>query len=184
MLAVLVAAMVSSGGYLALRLGRGVDEPGSAMAASATAPPASSGLSTQSAPHESDPGSAMLRAPQQVSAPPSSDAPKPVVLTGTVKPTPKRSIDPSPELSVSAALRSATAIEPPPAPAPVLEAPPQPRPAPPDRWQLMADAIARCSREDFISGVICEQRVRIDYCDGYWGQVAQCPSGISNDHGR
>jgi hypothetical protein len=48
----------------------------------------------------------------------------------------------------------------------------------------MAEGIARCGRENFIAGVICEQRVRLQYCEGYWGQAAQCPSGINNDHGR
>ena len=53
----------------------------------------------------------------------------------------------------------------------------------PDRWQVMADQVARCGRDGFFAGVICEQRVRLKYCDGYWGVAAQCPSGIPNDHG-
>jgi hypothetical protein len=48
----------------------------------------------------------------------------------------------------------------------------------------MADQVARCGRDGFLAGVICEQRVRLKYCEGYWGQVAQCPSGIANDHGQ
>lgn len=48
----------------------------------------------------------------------------------------------------------------------------------------MADAISQCGRQGFLAGVICEQRVRLQYCEGYWGQAAQCPSGIPNDHGR
>jgi hypothetical protein len=54
----------------------------------------------------------------------------------------------------------------------------------PDRWQVMADQIARCGREGFLAGVVCEQRVRLKYCEGYWGVAAQCASGIPNDHGR
>jgi hypothetical protein len=71
------------------------------------------------------------------------------------------------------------------APAPIPEAVSPVREAPaPDRWQVMADQIVRCGRDGFFAGVMCEQRVRLKYCDGYWGQVAQCPSGIPNDHGR
>ena len=71
-------------------------------------------------------------------------------------------------------------------PVPVPDPAPAPRPAAParDRWQLMADEIAQCGRTGFFSGVICEQKLRLKYCEGYWGQAAQCPNGIPNDHGR
>jgi len=81
-----------------------------------------------------------------------------------------------------ATARFANATEPP-APPPSVVPPPRPVPRP-DRWQLMADAIAQCGREGFFAGVVCEQRVRLQYCEGYWGQAAQCPSGIPNDHGQ
>ena len=81
-----------------------------------------------------------------------------------------------------AAARFANATEPP-APPPAVVPPPRPVPRP-DRWQLMADAIAQCGREGFFAGVVCEQRIRLQYCEGYWGQAAQCPSGIPNDHGQ
>ena len=48
----------------------------------------------------------------------------------------------------------------------------------------MAEGIARCGGENFFAGVICEQKVRLQYCEGYWGRVAQCPNGIANDHGQ
>jgi hypothetical protein len=71
-----------------------------------------------------------------------------------------------------------------PAAAPVPEAIPPAREAPPPgRWQVMADQIARCYGDGFFAGAVCEQRVRRQYCDGYWGQVAQCRSGVVNDHG-
>jgi hypothetical protein len=44
-----------------------------------------------------------------------------------------------------------------------------------DRWTRMSDELSRCTREDFITRVICDQRVRFRYCPGYWGKVAQCP---------
>ncbi len=63
--------------------------------------------------------------------------------------------------------------------------PPAPRPPeapPPDRWQLMSNSIARCGESDgFVAGVICEQRVRLQYCDGYWDQVAQCAGRVDKE---
>jgi hypothetical protein len=66
----------------------------------------------------------------------------------------------------------AVAVPPPPE---IVAAAPAPPPSPvPDRWQNMRDAMAQCDREGVIAGLICGQRVRIQYCDGYWGKVAQC----------
>jgi hypothetical protein len=32
---------------------------------------------------------------------------------------------------------------------------------------------------------VCDQRVRLRYCDGYWGKVAQCPGAVANpDRGQ
>jgi hypothetical protein len=74
------------------------------------------------------------------------------------------------------------------APAPVAQAK-SVAPAPParrvsDRWQRLDDELSRCTREDFISRVVCGQRVRFRYCDGYWGKVAQCPGNPLPDHGQ
>jgi hypothetical protein len=70
------------------------------------------------------------------------------------------------------------AIAPPPSPPVVREAPR------PDRWQLMIEAIARCPRDDISNRVSCEQRLRAQYCEGHWGQVAQCASIPYSDHGQ
>ncbi|HVR94122.1 MAG TPA: hypothetical protein VHI75_09790, partial [Casimicrobiaceae bacterium] len=70
------------------------------------------------------------------------------------------------------------ALAPPPPPPVVREAPR------PDRWQLMTDAIARCPRLDIAGRFFCEQRLRAQYCEGYWGQVAHCASIPSNEHGQ
>ena len=77
-----------------------------------------------------------------------------------------------------------SAAEPPviilaPAPAP----PPAVRVVPPDRTQVLAAALAKCSG-DFFARVGCEQRTRAQHCEGQWGQVPQCPAGIANDHGQ
>ncbi len=66
--------------------------------------------------------------------------------------------------------------------------PPQPEAAPvapaPDRWQLLAEAIARCAGEGGLAGVICEQRARWQYCEGYWGRVTQCPGAMTSEYAR
>lgn len=65
-----------------------------------------------------------------------------------------------------------------PAPPPVVV--PRAPPPPPDRWQVMSDALGRCANEGGLSGFICDQRVRLASCDGYWGRVAQCPNPPEN----
>jgi hypothetical protein len=61
---------------------------------------------------------------------------------------------------------------------------PTPAAAPqPDRWTQMNDAMARCKREDFFRRIGCEQSVGLQYCEGYWGKVPQCP-GVPRDAGR
>ena len=65
----------------------------------------------------------------------------------------------------------------PPAPPPVAAVRPPP---PPDRWQNMRDALAQCEREGGFGGFLCDQRTRIDACEGYWGRVPQCPDMPEN----
>ena len=40
--------------------------------------------------------------------------------------------------------------------------------------QSLASALEKCSNEKFLAGVICEQKARLRYCEGKWGQVPQC----------
>jgi hypothetical protein len=84
------------------------------------------------------------------------------------------------------------AVAPPPEPqaeaevvraAPPEPAPPAPKPVPrADPWQQMNEAIGRCPA-GFLGRVVCEQKVRLQYCEGQWGKVPQCPGGPSADHG-
>jgi cytoskeletal protein RodZ len=53
-----------------------------------------------------------------------------------------------------------------------------------DRWKLMKDAMSRCGGETFFKRVACEQAVGLQYCEGYWGRVPQCPSGPPKDRGQ
>jgi hypothetical protein len=47
--------------------------------------------------------------------------------------------------------------------------------APPqDDGPSLAAALEKCSGEKFLAGVICEQKVRLRYCEGKWGKVPQC----------
>jgi hypothetical protein len=74
-----------------------------------------------------------------------------------------------------------------PPPTVAIERPPPPviREVPrPDRWQLMNEAIARCPRDDMSGRFSCEQRLRVQYCEGFWGQVAHCASIPYTDHGQ
>ena len=43
-----------------------------------------------------------------------------------------------------------------------------------DDGQGLASALEKCSEEKFLAGVICEQKARLRYCEGKWGQVPQC----------
>lgn len=97
--------------------------------------------------------------------------------------------------AAAAAAKSRSTAQPPPAapataPIPPAAAPatvartPTPAAAPqPDRWAQMHDAMARCKREDFFRRIGCEQSVGLQYCEGYWGKVPQCP-GVPRDSAR
>lgn len=84
---------------------------------------------------------------------------------------------------------TAASLEP---PAPTIEpvaaaprrVPPRVAEAPRDPWQAMNEGLLRCSREDFLSRIACEQRLRLQYCPNYWGLVPQCAIGRTTDHGQ
>lgn len=67
-----------------------------------------------------------------------------------------------------------------PTPQPVPAAPTMAPPPKPDRFASLNDALARCAGLDLIPRAVCEQRARLQHCEGYWGQVPQCPGGRSN----
>ena len=53
-----------------------------------------------------------------------------------------------------------------------------------DPWQPLNDALARCASEGVFARIGCEHRARSRWCDGHWGEVAQCPGAVANDHGQ
>jgi len=71
-----------------------------------------------------------------------------------------------------------------PEPVPVVAAATTPEPAAPDRWQLLASALANCDRENFIAGLVCKERARLQYCEGEWGKAPQCPAGATSSNTR
>lgn len=69
-------------------------------------------------------------------------------------------------------------VRPEPAPPPVVVAvAPSPVQRPPDRMQLLAQAFAQCPQDSVVPRMLCEQKARLQFCDGYWGQNPQCPDG-------
>jgi hypothetical protein len=53
-----------------------------------------------------------------------------------------------------------------------------------DRRQVMAAALSRCERENFLAGFVCKERAWLQFCDGQWGEVPQCPSGVRSNNAR
>ena len=53
----------------------------------------------------------------------------------------------------------------------------------PHPWQLMHASLARCDG-DLIDRIVCELRVRRQFCQGHWGEAPVCASSINNDHGQ
>jgi hypothetical protein len=94
--------------------------------------------------------------------------------------------------SKAAAKTEVPTAEAPPAPAPPPKVAPKttvaaaatPAVAQRDHWELYAEAVALCKREDFFKRIGCELRTRNQYCEGYWGKVAQCPEATPRDRGQ
>lgn len=119
-----------------------------------------------------------------------TQAPSLTGATSAAEPAPVPAKRPSPKqrtAPIDAVALPAEASPPPqiivaaPAPVPV----PEVRQAPgPDALQVMNEGLARCAGGDLFGRILCDQRVRREYCDGRWGQVPQCPSGVPNDRGQ
>ncbi len=53
--------------------------------------------------------------------------------------------------------------------------------SPGDPLRALDEALAQCGG-NFIARIVCGQRARFRFCDGYWGRVPQCPSGAVADN--
>lgn len=93
------------------------------------------------------------------------------------RPEPPKTVRPALAPARPAAVPSAPTV------AATPPAPPASATGPADRWAEMGQDLARCSRDSLIPRIACEQRVRARYCDGFWGNVPECPSG-RQDHGN
>jgi hypothetical protein len=45
---------------------------------------------------------------------------------------------------------------------------------PTDDAKVLASALNKCGKENFLAGFVCEQKAYLRYCDGKWDQVPQC----------
>jgi hypothetical protein len=66
----------------------------------------------------------------------------------------------------------------------VARAPVPEAPVVPDRWEAMNAALASCSGQNFLAGLVCSERARLQYCDGFWGAVPQCRGATRADDAR
>jgi hypothetical protein len=196
-----LAALVAVGGYIGYKVFGVPPEVRDTLTkgeAPSTAPPAAApSTATPNAPGEIKPAEDKTTAPSAATAMPPAGAPESgKSLDETAPKAEVKAAPPKPSGTPSSknARPPATAQM---IPAPAVAPAPVPRPAAPangassvtppvqDRWAQMGDELRRCQREDFLSRVVCDQRVRLRFCDGYWGKVAQCPGGIANpDRGQ
>ncbi len=150
------------------------------------APPATADTTT---------GAPTAEAPSSAEAAPSADPAAEAPVQITPLPAHRGASRPHAAARPPGQRPEASPAEPAAAPAPVPPTPPKQRavaPAPPaataaapvDRWTRMNDEMSRCTREDFIARVICGQRVRFRYCDGYWGKVPACPGNPAPERGQ
>jgi hypothetical protein len=103
-------------------------------------------------------------------------------VTPRIEAKPRKTAPASSRLPARIEAPTTTAVEV--VPMVVAAAPPPPAPrVAPDRWQSLSAALERCTGNLF-ARIGCEHVARAQYCDGYWGQVAQCPGGVVNDHGQ
>ena len=151
-------------GYFVSHLRGNAQGPDLAAASAGTAAPYVP-LPTSAAPPQSSVEPFALPPRESLPAPPPPAKPAPP-LRPKAPPPPLREAVTEPPRTVAAAVE-------PVAPAPVAA---RVEPPPPDRWQLLAAAVAQCGNG--LGGALCEERVRWQYCDGFWGKVAQCPGVI------
>lgn len=159
--------------------------PGNPRRAAAPSAQADAGTSERTPATVASPAAAPAALPD-ASAPAQAAAPAPPVEIKPLpaKPAPRAAVRrPPAEKPAPPPVHAPAEPAPPPARPPVVAAAPKAAPVV-DRWTRMSDELSRCTREDFIARVICDQRVRFRYCSGYWGKVAQCPGNPAADHGQ
>jgi hypothetical protein len=120
-------------------------------------------------------------APSATTPAPSAPAPMaPIVLPAEVDvgPAPHPVVKPHANLRkpVIAPDTVPTRIAPPAAILAIVAPPVAPKAAQPaDRRTQLRNRFAQCTSSDVLEQAFCEQRARLDLCDGLWGSVPQCP---------
>jgi hypothetical protein len=117
--------------------------------------------------------SASATQPIEIRSLPAKPAPRPVHRRAAPEKAQPAAQPPAVQAPAPPPVRAPEVAAAPPASAPVV-----------DRWTRMADELSRCTREDFIARVICDQRVRFRYCGNYWGKVPQCPGSPAPERGQ
>ena len=166
-----LAVMMVFGAYSAHRVAVNKAADASAAAAQASAserPPAASAMSVAPTLRGLKP-TATAEPVQKAETPPQIE-PK----TDAKRITKPRVIAATPPAPLLEKLSASAAV------APVMEAPAPPLP---NKWQSMNDSLTQCNG-GLIDRVVCDLRVRQQYCEGYWGKVPQCPGGVASDHGQ
>jgi hypothetical protein len=113
---------------------------------------------------------------------PPEPAPPEILRKDRPKPEKTRVVAPRPAPAAEMAPAFGSPIEETPSAAPVSR--PDVASPPPDRWQLLSGRLSGCAGGNPFARVACEHAARAQYCEGHWGQVAQCPAGIANEHGQ
>jgi hypothetical protein len=113
---------------------------------------------------------------------PPEPAPPEILRKDRPKPEKTRVLAPRPAPAAEMAPAFGSPIEETPSAAPVSK--PDVASPPPDRWQLLSGRLSGCAGGNLFARVACEHAARAQYCEGHWGQVAQCPAGIANEHGQ
>jgi hypothetical protein len=168
--------------------------PGASSATGEVAPPSAAETATETGTAENanaadvtqahaEPPPAVAEAPQPVEItplPPAHTAARPARPAMRAPDAPKVATAPQAAPTTTTAQPAAPATSRPPA---VAMAPPVAAPVS-DRWARMDLELSQCTREDFIARVVCGQRVRFRYCDGYWGKVPACPGSPAVERGQ
>jgi hypothetical protein len=99
--------------------------------------------------------------------------------TGNESPRPIETGNPDSEPSLAPMVAAESVAASRAAPAPETQATPTS-----DRRQVMAAALLRCERENFLAGFVCKERAWLQFCDGQWGEEPQCPTGGRSNNAR
>lgn len=123
------------------------------------------------------------RAPIDPLAMPASIAVPRVAVAGPADPAPQASsAPPARGAATDPGLGAFPAAVPAPSPVVVAQAP-APKPVP-DRWQRLGDSLARCPANDVVARTVCQETLRLEQCEGYWGRVAPCPARPEREYGN